>query len=163
MIEDKKAAKRRYSQKYRAANKEKLREYDARYRAENPDKVRERHARYRAENPDKLRKRSEKWRAENPDKEREIQLKYKYGLSPGQWNAMFLSQGSRCAICSSEVPQSQNGWSTDHCHRTNKVRGILCQSCNVLLGMAKDKVGTLVAATNYLERHQNPNIKEVQA
>lgn len=43
----------------------------------------------------------------------------------------------------------------DHNHRTDKVRGFLCGSCNRVLGHAKDKITTLLNAVEYLRKHQD--------
>jgi hypothetical protein len=42
----------------------------------------------------------------------------------------------------------------DHCHQTKRVRGVLCQHCNTLLGMAKDKIRVLRAAIKYLRTNR---------
>ena len=39
----------------------------------------------------------------------------------------------------------------DHCHKTNKVRGWLCNKCNVILGMADDDVDRLAALIAYVK------------
>ena len=39
----------------------------------------------------------------------------------------------------------------DHCHDTNRVRGLLCTNCNVAIGHMKDDVERLRAAISYLE------------
>src|SRR5690349_20659762 len=60
-------------------------------------------------------------------------LKSKYGLTPLTYNALYESQGCVCAICKQDL----GGFSEcniDHCHKTGKVRGILCKLCNVGLG-----------------------------
>jgi len=42
----------------------------------------------------------------------------------------------------------------DHDHITGKVRGILCRSCNWLIGHSKEDPGTLESAAQYLRNHQ---------
>lgn len=61
---------------------------------------------------------------------------------------MFASQNNKCAICGIDI--KDNGV-VDHSHITNKVRGILCNKCNVLLGMARDNVDILKKAIDYLQ------------
>lgn len=78
-------------------------------------------------------------------------LKRKYSLSLEEWDEMLLNQGAQCAICGLEK------WlCVDHCHVTNKVRGLLCSGCNMALGVFKDSFKMLHAAANYMEKH-SPN------
>ena len=39
----------------------------------------------------------------------------------------------------------------DHCHITNKVRGVLCNNCNTALGLVKDNRQTLLNMLQYLD------------
>lgn len=72
-----------------------------------------------------------------------------YGLSEGDVIAAKWSQNFLCKIC--EKPLSE-GREThiDHCHTTNKFRGILCHACNVGLGHFKDDIEILQKAIEYL-------------
>lgn len=63
---------------------------------------------------------------------------------------MLREQHGRCAICNRRMTKPN----VDHCHRTNKVRQLLCSFCNRLLGDAKENTAILKAAINYLRRHQ---------
>jgi hypothetical protein len=60
-------------------------------------------------------------------------------------------QVGRCAICESEFNRTDNKYHTDHCHKTKKVRGLLCGPCNVGLGMFKDNLHSLERAIKYLK------------
>lgn len=73
----------------------------------------------------------------------------KYGITLRQRNTMVRLQGYRCAGCREK---KQGHWHTDHCHRTKKVRGILCFPCNALLGFSKDRPSTLRRLADYLEK-----------
>jgi hypothetical protein len=42
----------------------------------------------------------------------------------------------------------------DHCHKTDKVRGLLCGPCNIMLGLAKDNEMLLANAILYLEKQE---------
>lgn len=95
-----------------------------------------------------------RWRAANSDKLRCIYRKEdlkKYGLTPESWDALFVEQGRACAACLTDTP-TKIGWVVDHCHDTNRVRGILCSKCNTASGMVKDNPATLRALAGYLER-----------
>lgn len=73
-----------------------------------------------------------------------------YGLSASQFNAMVKKQKSLCVIC--KLPAKGKQLHVDHCHTTGKVRGLLCSSCNLALGMFKDNPRLLRRAASYLEK-----------
>lgn len=77
-------------------------------------------------------------------------IKQRYGITVEQKEALLTAQGGRCAICGTSEPSTATGWHVDHCHSTRAVRGILCQPCNNMLGMAKDNIATLKSAIKYL-------------
>jgi hypothetical protein len=79
-----------------------------------------------------------------------------YGLTKEQYEALLEAQHGRCAICErtpEETNRRRNGCerlSVDHNHETGQVRGLLCASCNTLIGMARDDITVLQAAVEYL-------------
>ena len=112
--------------------------------------------RYRKANPEKVRASQYAWRARNYEKfqaiERNYVLKKKYGITSSEWQSMLESQENRCLICRTSEPTGKQPWHTDHCHATGKVRGIICQPCNIMLGGAKDNISTLQSAVAYLQK-----------
>lgn len=75
----------------------------------------------------------------------------RYGITLEQYIEMVAEQNGVCAICKKpETARNTTRLSIDHCHATGKVRGLLCQQCNKMLGMGKDNPETLQAAINYL-------------
>ena len=42
----------------------------------------------------------------------------------------------------------------DHDHRTGKVRALLCNRCNRVLGLAEDSPELLSKMSNYLKEHE---------
>ena len=79
---------------------------------------------------------------------REKHLKSFYGLLPEEYELMVVQHNNCCAICKKEPDKLF----IDHCHTNGHVRGLLCQHCNTLLGMAKDSVVILQGAVKYLEK-----------
>lgn len=77
-------------------------------------------------------------RYNTPDANRKHTLKRAYGLSVEQFEQMRLDQNGLCAICHQEPPHGRQGLVVDHDHKTGKVRGLLCNSCNRLLGSFED-------------------------
>lgn len=98
------------------------------------------------------------WRHRNPDKARSNDLKKMYGITLAEYEQMLEAQGGGCAICGGQetaahkTTQLKRRLAVDHCHVTKKVRGILCTSCNTVLGNAKDDIDILLKAVEYLQR-----------
>lgn len=92
----------------------------------------------------------------NPAYNRE-RLLGKYGLTGQDFDEMSDSQGGRCAICG-EVPEPtgdrETGFVIDHCHSEDRVRGLLCNTCNSGLGMFNDDLDILASAASYLINSQ---------
>jgi hypothetical protein len=76
----------------------------------------------------------------------------KYGLTEDDYNTLLIKQNHKCAICEATAPNGMGKWHVDHCHTTGKVRGLLCMSCNIMLGKAKDSLEILQKAINYLQK-----------
>ena len=90
------------------------------------------------------------------DKEREYKLKYNFGITMLEYDRMLKDQGSVCKICGNpEVAKSNSGvtkrLAVDHCHDTGKIRGLLCQDCNIGIGKLKDNPVLLQKAMDYLK------------
>lgn len=117
------------------------------------------------------------WRAANPERERELQRQsnarqYKqdpvkhrrrvqaarYGLTVEEVQAMRWKQDDCCAVCGDRKPLQ-----VDHCHSTGKVRAMLCNSCNVALGHAKDDPERLRRLIAYLESFSTSPAQEPEA
>ena len=72
-------------------------------------------------------------------------------MAPGQYDAMFERQNGVCAICKQPERSQKQHLAVDHCHRTQRIRGLLCLSCNTTLGNVKENSDTLRAMITYLE------------
>lgn len=83
---------------------------------------------------------------------RDSQRKHLYGLTPDSFESLLVSQGGVCAIC--QGPPGKRGWVVDHKAGTNVARGILCNSCNVAIGLLKENPEVLQAAISYLSREE---------
>ena len=82
-------------------------------------------------------------------------LKNKFGIDRQTYDDMLELQNGVCAICGTSDPGYKRGaWSVDHDHRSGKVRGLLCNHCNLLLGHARDSIENLRRAIDYLKEYQ---------
>lgn len=82
-----------------------------------------------------------------------MKLRQQFGLSRSYFDAIVEAQGGGCAICGATKPVGR--WSrylsVDHCHKTDQVRGILCQPCNTGLGMFRDDPAIIEKSISYLQ------------
>lgn len=97
-----------------------------------------------------LRRAAKKYRDKTVEQRRVYMMAWRYGLTVEDWDKLFTSQGRCCAICRGAEPDRRRGWAVDHDHRTGRVRGILCSTCNLVLGMFKDSADRHDAASAYL-------------
>ena len=121
-------------------NKERV-QWERKYRKKNQKKLNDYNCNYAR----KHRAVSYKW-----------YLKNAYDLTTEQYQEMFKKQNGVCAIC--KKPETRKGrnsaillLSVDHNHKTKKVRGLLCQECNLLLGYSHDSIIILKEAIRYLK------------
>ena len=80
------------------------------------------------------------------EQRRKHSLKHKYGLSISEYDTILISQNKLCKICNKYMEKPF----VDHCHKSNKVRGLLCSSCNSIIGFAYDEIEILQRAIEYL-------------
>lgn len=84
-------------------------------------------------------------------------IKKTYGITGEQYEALYEAQGGTCAICKRATGKSRR-LAVDHDHATGYVRGLLCSSCNNILGHLRDRIDLALGVAGYL---QNPPSFEV--
>ena len=110
----------------------------------------QRHQQWYGENKPRVKANARAWKKKNPTRvaasERNGRLKRDYGITSADYDMLYQQQGGRCRICNKRKPKLH----VDHCHKSQRVRGLLCHKCNVGLGMFEDRVSALNAAIAYL-------------
>jgi hypothetical protein len=96
------------------------------------------------------------WKRAHPEETKAHMRKHRYRISDADYNRLCDDAEFTCEICRTidEVPGSggrSKSLNCDHDHTTGKVRGVLCQSCNLLLAHAKESIEVLVSAIHYLK------------
>jgi hypothetical protein len=96
-----------------------------------------------------------KWRAENLVRSKGYNLKRHFGLTLQEYEEMERAQGGACAVCGKpehvvDKAGRLRNLAVDHCHKTGKIRGLLCTNCNKALGHFKDDPVLLQRAIEYL-------------
>ena len=127
MKRDRTEYQREYQRKYREKNKEKLLQYNSVRNTNKAEHLKE----YRKNYYQTYRKYN------------------MYGITRENYVSLIENQENKCKICEVEFI-TENDIRIDHNHDTNKVRGLLCHSCNVAIGHMKDDVTLLKKAIEYL-------------
>src|ERR1035438_5681784 len=121
-----------------------------------------------AENPEPFIAASRKYREANLGRRGRLRneaadLKYMYGITPEQWQAMFDAQGGCCYLCGEpldlELKGRGVGISTDHDHSCGRgrrscgtcIRGLACMPCNAGIGNFGDDPGRMRRVADNLE------------
>ena len=108
----------------------------------------------------KARERSRDWVDKNKvhvkEKKYYDRLFKTYGLTKTSYDDLLKVQNGGCYICKVTSENSLHGvLVVDHCHKSNKVRGLLCTNCNSALGLLKDSTEILSSAIRYLEKEKS--------
>jgi hypothetical protein len=133
---------------WRASHREEIKAYNITYRAAHLAEGRVRTAAYRAAHPERIRECRAALYAANRDKMKDQKLARLYGLTRTE----FLALGDTCNACGARA--NGKALAVDHDHGTGRVRGLLCLSCNIAMGMVKDDRARLLALVGYLDKHE---------
>ena len=121
---------------YRARKREHINKIKKIWLQKNPEKLKAMSKRYYDKHRDKLIIISKNYAMKNPKKPKTYKRKYqlkRYNITLDDYNNMFIKQEGKCAICKKHQDQISKTLCVDHNHKTNKVRKLLCHTCNVTL------------------------------
>ena len=80
--------------------------------------------------------------------------KIKYNLSQEEYDLKLKEQNYSCAICDIHKDDYSKEFSVDHCHKTGKVRSLLCTQCNSGIGFFRENITIMKKAIQYVKKHQ---------
>tara|TARA_R110002012_G_scaffold177407_2_gene342221 strand:+ start:2946 stop:3239 length:294 start_codon:yes stop_codon:yes gene_type:complete len=86
----------------------------------------------------------------DPEYDRWHKIFKRYGLTKQEYKNKRKKQGNKCSICKSELTSPK----VDHCHKTGKVRDLLCHKCNLHLGYVEKGIKYWAKASMYVLRHR---------
>lgn len=89
---------------------------------------------------------STKKKSDHYDYYRDYELRAKYGITIETYRLECEKRANKCDICTNQVGSLH----VDHCHKTGKIRGYLCGSCNRGIGLLKESIEVLQNAIEYL-------------
>jgi hypothetical protein len=153
---------------HRNNNKEKINAYVREWKSEHKDSVKVGHKKYRENNADTLLSKHREYNSNNrekinlnnriynythPDSKMSTHLTNRYKITKTEYDNMFSLQNGVCAICGNTGGKKR--LCVDHNHITGKIRGLLCDGCNVGIGRLKDSVSLVEKALDYLKLHED--------
>lgn len=122
----------------------------------NKDRVAVRTKEYNKRNRERIRGIANKYHKKFPDKRpkwaRTAYIKREYGIKDEQYKQLLQSQYGICAICCLLSPNGH--FDIDHCHKSGKIRGLLCRKCNTGIGLLGENVENLTRAIEYIKWHR---------
>jgi len=149
--------KKCYSKKHYIKNRRKYTELQKKWRKNNPIRVRKlgnkSQQKYCKNHPERVRKILRKYYKthleQSKKRGRKSHFKRNYNLTFKQFKKMLKKQDYKCVLCKIKHTKKQR-LQVDHNHKTGKIRGLLCASCNKMLGFGYDIVKTFKNAVKYL-------------
>ena len=160
--------RRAHDRAYYAANKPRFKAYFKKWRAAHQEQERIRSrlkyqrdkdkvsARYTLRYPTQrerilMQKRKSYEKTKNPHRTWAWRIQRDFGITASDYNVLLANQHGVCAICKRK-PTKRLG--VDHRHATKRIRGLLCHSCNIALGLLKDNLASARALVSYLQAAQ---------
>jgi hypothetical protein len=138
---------------YRERTKPQIAVYHAVYYEANKERIAARGKVHYAENKDVIRAKQKA--TYDPVKQKFRGLKCRYGLTAERYEEMLQECKGRCEVCKAPFSEiTKDRPFVDHCHKTGKVRGLICLRCNAALGHAGDDPKILRALARYVERYR---------
>ncbi len=106
----------------------------------------------------KLRAQGDEHYKASQEKWRRRELMRIFGITLEFYNEMLEKQNGKCSICKRpervvhKKTKRVKVLSVDHCHKTGKIRGLLCSSCNMAIGLLSDSVEFLQNAIYHITK-----------
>ena len=130
---------------------EELKQYRRQQYLKHKDREKETRRKYLIKNREKVLETQKRWNNKNFNRRKNVILKNVYGITLDDYNKMFETQEGKCAICQRHQNELTRTLCVDHDHKTNKVRALLCVTCNTDVSVVENRLEEM---TNYLNKHR---------
>ena len=162
-----------YQRQWRLRNLDKRHAIEKRYRKKNRERIRKASKRYCDRNRKKRRASANRWYRDNkgyvaeqkrlqhladPSRRRAQQLKHKFGMTLDEYRQAVKAQKNCCAACGVRFTATGKFKScVDHDHskgtkKRGSARGVICNRCNLVLGLVADDPHVLDNLETYLKK-----------
>jgi hypothetical protein len=143
------------AKQYRQTHKEEIRIKNRIYNQTHREKRREIDKKYYQTHKERWKEYANIHKEEINFNRKKNDLMRKYKLTLEDLKDMIQKQNNKCLICNIVFGEEwKSSPRVDHCHKTNKIRGLLCNLCNKSLGCFRDDVNILKNAIKYLKENQ---------
>ena len=85
----------------------------------------------------------------HPKKAIQYLRRRKFGLEPQDYDNLLKKQNGVCTICG-KTNKNKRPLAVDHNHKTEQIRGLLCDKCNTAIGLLDDNIETCLSVVEYL-------------
>ena len=130
--------------------------------AKTPDE-KKKHAEYMRSYHKRFPEKKKRSRVAYREKHKANQLRIRYNITPEDYSSMLEKQNGVCALCGlPETVKISKGpgirsLAVDHDHSTGKIRALLCNKCNVMLGTYENNRELFVKFDEYIKEHGESN------
>jgi hypothetical protein len=81
-------------------------------------------------------------------------LQRNYGITLEQYDEKLIQQNRQCSICGLTPEENGKALAVDHDHDTGKIRDLLCNNCNVVVGFLNERIDLCDKVKDYISRHK---------
>ncbi len=89
--------------------------------------------------------------AQTDTEKRDKYLMRSYGIDSYDYERLAAAHDGCCWICGNRPKPGKRRLAVEHDHKTGRVRGLACWSCNKLLAAARDNPDIMRTAAEYIE------------
>ena len=94
----------------------------------------------------------------NSDYMKDYDLRKNYNITLDEFKNISINQEDKCAICYVHISEisgkHKKTLCVDHCHKTGKVRGLLCDKCNRAIGLLNEDISIIKNAMRYIIKNK---------
>lgn len=142
---------KKYAKDWKIKNKERVQKTGANYYKINRERIRKNAKNHYEKHKDSISLKNKERYNKDYRSFKHQDLKKLYKMTIDQYEQLLEQQNHSCAICKTHKDNFTRDLSVDHCHITNKIRGLLCTNCNRAVGNVKDSVKIAKNLIKYLE------------